>query len=325
MGTTSSRLTLAGSAVACGHVFGKVHQMRWCPKNKKFPHMGAVAPARPRLLWWLSTSPARQGARALARAASERADAHPKRRRYLKRKRSGRSQASPAGSGSAQTRSAGTEVHVECEFIPVCVHALEPSEFLHGPSCMPDFRHVPDLLPVKIHHIHIVCLHTLARGRTGATLSRMRAREDPIGTDALPLLICAKGFQFIASVRDKGQQTLHPVRVLLQGLHASQRLSLGSKRRIRGAVRLASLPSFPRFAGLEELLGNGCNGRHGVLHVDHGWNGVADDAACSAHQASLCNCSRLPRRPATGYRTVQHSCPNEPCCSVRADLLSMPV
>src|SRR5215510_3695800 len=142
---------------------------------------------------------------------------------------------------------------------PFFVHALDPSELLHGQSCMPNLRHVPDLLPVKIHHIHIVCLYMLARWGTGATLARMRGREDPVRTDALPLLIRAKRLQVIASVRHKGQQTLHPVRVLLQGLHVSKRLSLGRKRRIRCAVCLASLPSFARFASLEELLGNLCN------------------------------------------------------------------
>jgi hypothetical protein len=107
----------------------------------------------------------------------------------------------------------------------------------------------------------------------------MRAREDAVRTDALPLLIRAKGLEFIASVRHKRQQTLHPVRVLLQGLHASKRLSLRRKRRIRFAVRFASLPSFACFAGLEELLGNLCNRRHGSLQCDHGWNVIADDSA----------------------------------------------
>src|SRR5438309_1966252 len=111
---------------------------------------------------------------------------------------------------------------------------------------MPDLRHVPDLLTIKIHHIHIICLHTLASWGAGTTLASMRAREDAVCTDALPLSISAKGLQFIASVRHKCQQTLHPVRVLLQVLHASKRLSLRRKSRIRCAVRFASLPSFAR-------------------------------------------------------------------------------
>src|SRR5206468_8163777 len=80
---------------------------------------------------------------------------------------------------------------------------LDPSELLHGQSSMPDLRHVPDLLTVKIHHIHIVRLHTLARWWARATLASMSAREDAVCTDALPLIISAKGLEFISSVRHK--------------------------------------------------------------------------------------------------------------------------
>jgi len=42
---------------------------------------------------------------------------------------------------------------------------------------MPDLRHVPDLVPVELHHIHIVRVHTLASWRTGATRASMCRRE----------------------------------------------------------------------------------------------------------------------------------------------------
>ena len=72
------------------------------------------------------------------------------------------------------------------------VNGLDPSELFHGQSSMPDLRHVPDLLTVKIHHVHIVCLHTLASWWAGATLTGVSAREDGVRTDALSLIVSAK-------------------------------------------------------------------------------------------------------------------------------------
>jgi hypothetical protein len=48
-----------------------------------------------------------------------------------------------------------------------------PAEFLHGPSGIPDFRHLPDLFPVEIHHIDVVCRRALAGWRTWAALTGM--------------------------------------------------------------------------------------------------------------------------------------------------------
>jgi hypothetical protein len=130
---------------------------------------------------------------------------------------------------------------------------LNPPEFLHGESSMPNLRHVPDLIPVELHHIHIVCLHPLAGWWTGATLASMHTREDAVRTDTLALIIRGKGLEFIASVRDKRQQALHPVCLLLQGPHVSKRLSLCRKRRIRLTVLIASFPSFPSLTVLWDV------------------------------------------------------------------------
>src|SRR5712691_9057371 len=111
---------------------------------------------------------------------------------------------------------------------------------------MPDLRHVPDLVTVKLHHIHIVCPHTLARWWAGATRASMRTREDAVRRDALPLIISAKGLRFISPANNEHQQTLHPVRVLMHRPHVSERLGLRRKRSIRLTVLFASLPSFPR-------------------------------------------------------------------------------
>lgn len=132
----------------------------------------------------------------------------------------------------------------------------DPAERLQGESCMPDFRHVPDLVALELHHIHIGGVHALARGRAGATLTRMRARKDAVGTDVLPLFIRGQRLEVIASVRYDREQVLHPVRVLVQGVDVSQGLGLYSKRGIGRTVRFASLPSFSFITGDEELFGN---------------------------------------------------------------------
>ena len=92
---------------------------------------------------------------------------------------------------------------------------LDPSKLLHSQSSIPDLRHVTDFLTIKIHHIHMVCLHTLASGCARATLTSMSAGEDAVSTDAVSLTISAKGPEFISSVRNERQQTLDPVRVYL--------------------------------------------------------------------------------------------------------------
>src|SRR5712692_105452 len=130
---------------------------------------------------------------------------------------------------------------------------------------MPDLRHVPDLVPVKLHYIHIVCPHALASWWAGTALASMRTQEDTVRTDALPFFISAKGLQLISPVGNERQQALHPVRVLLQGPCVRKRLGLRRKRSIRFTVPLASLPSFSCFAGLKEFLGNPCNRRHGSV------------------------------------------------------------
>src|SRR5687768_4331766 len=109
---------------------------------------------------------------------------------------------------------------------------------------MPDLRHVPDFLTLKVHHVHIVRLNTLAGWCAGATGAGMGAREDTVCTNGLALFISAEGLQLISSIRNKSQQTLHPVSVLLKVVHAGKRLRLRRKSRVRLAIRPASLPSF---------------------------------------------------------------------------------
>src|SRR5437773_2107557 len=110
---------------------------------------------------------------------------------------------------------------------------------------MPDLRHVPDLVTVKLHYIHIVCPHALASWWAGTALASMRTQEDAVRTDALPFFISAKGLQLISPVGNERQQALHPVRVLLQGPCVRKRLGLRRKRSIRLTVPLHPSHPFP--------------------------------------------------------------------------------
>src|ERR1700735_2107319 len=139
----------------------------------------------------------------------------------------------------------------------------DPPELLHGPSRMPDLRHMLDLLAVELHHVHIVRLHALAGRWAGAAWSGMSAGEDAVGTDVLPFVIGGERLHLVSSVGNRRQQPLHPFGILLQGPCVSERFGLRRERRTRVAVLLASLPSFPGFAGFEEFSGNFRNRCHG--------------------------------------------------------------
>src|SRR5580698_4671280 len=76
----------------------------------------------------------------------------------------------------------------------------DPPELLHGPSRMPDLRHMPDLLAVELHHVHIVRLHALAGRWAGATLSGLSAREDGVCADALAFVIGGERLHFVSPV-----------------------------------------------------------------------------------------------------------------------------
>src|SRR5277367_6611965 len=139
----------------------------------------------------------------------------------------------------------------------------DPPELFHGPSCMPDLRHVPDLLAVELHHVYIVRLEALAGRWAGTTRSGMSAGEDSVSTDVLPFVIGGERLHLVSPVENGRQQPLHPFCVLLQGPCVRERFGLRGERRIRVAVLLASLPSFPGFAGFEEFSGNFRDRCHG--------------------------------------------------------------
>src|SRR5713101_67557 len=137
-----------------------------------------------------------------------------------------------------------------------------PTELLHGPSGVPDFRHMPDLVPIEIHDIDVVCTHALAGWRAGTALTSMGGGENAIGADAVSIIVRCKRLHDIASIGHEGEQPLHPVGVFPESSSVSQRLGLRREARIGSAIRLADLPALTRFASLKELLGNCCDVRH---------------------------------------------------------------
>src|SRR5438045_6723046 len=69
---------------------------------------------------------------------------------------------------------------------------LNPAQLLHCQSGMPNLRHVPDLVAVKFHDIHIVGLHAPACLWTRAALARMRGIEDAVCADAFSRFVRAE-------------------------------------------------------------------------------------------------------------------------------------
>src|SRR5467141_825380 len=98
--------------------------------------------------------------------------------------------------------------------LPRLVCDLHPPELLHGQARMPDLRHVPDLVAVEVHHVHVVRFRALSGRGAGAAVAGMRPGEDAVRTDALAPLVGGKRLQVVSSVGNERQQAPHPVGVL---------------------------------------------------------------------------------------------------------------
>src|SRR5215471_19443108 len=65
-------------------------------------------------------------------------------------------------------------------------------------------------------------------------------------------MVGGEGLDCVAAVRDKREQSFHPVAVLLQRLQIGERFGLGREARVRLAVGTACGPASARLAGVEE-------------------------------------------------------------------------
>src|SRR5215472_6178654 len=84
-----------------------------------------------------------------------------------------------------------------------CLWRTLPAQFPHGPTGIPDFRHVTDLVAFEFHHVNVICVGTLAGWWTGTTLTTMRPGKHSEGTDTLPVVVGGKRFHDIPSIRYK--------------------------------------------------------------------------------------------------------------------------
>jgi hypothetical protein len=62
---------------------------------------------------------------------------------------------------------------------------LGPTEFFHGPSSVPDFGHVLNLVASEIHDINVVRCCALTCWGTWTALASMRGRKYTVGANAL--------------------------------------------------------------------------------------------------------------------------------------------
>src|SRR5215470_1005361 len=142
---------------------------------------------------------------------------------------------------------------------------LNPSQSFHRQTRVPDLCHVADLVSIKIHHVHVIRFHTLARWWARSTFAGVRAGEDAVSTDTLTLFVGGKRLQLVSSIWNEGQHSLHPVCVLLQRAYVCKRFGLRGESSAGVAVGLASVPSFARFTSLEEFRGGFRNRCHGSI------------------------------------------------------------
>src|ERR1700722_9561573 len=84
----------------------------------------------------------------------------------------------------------------------------------------------------------------------------MSARKDSVCGDVASFDIGGKGFYVIAAVRQNRHQALHPIRVFRKSFDACKWFGLAGKGRVRSTVNLADFPTFSRFAGDKEIVGN---------------------------------------------------------------------
>ena len=80
---------------------------------------------------------------------------------------------------------------------------------------MPNLRHVTYAVLFKLHDIDVVRRDVLVGWRRWSALTAVSAIKDSVSGDVAPLLVGRERDKLIPSVRDRAQETFHPVAVLL--------------------------------------------------------------------------------------------------------------
>src|SRR5215471_19750958 len=103
-----------------------------------------------------------------------------------------------------------------CSSAPQQEAWLHPAELLHRQPGVPDLGHVADLWAVELHHVHVIRLDGLSRRRAGTALAGMRRVEHSVRRHIAALFVRRKRLDLVPTVRHESQQSLHPLRVLLE-------------------------------------------------------------------------------------------------------------
>src|SRR5262245_45295395 len=101
-----------------------------------------------------------------------------------------------------------------------------------------------------------------ARGWRGAAFARVRAGEDTPGANVLALAIDGERAYLVFAIGKNGQQSLHPISVLLKRLDARKRFGLRGKCSIGSAKGFAAAPTLAAFARNKEFLRYVSDRRH---------------------------------------------------------------
>src|SRR5262249_4407598 len=141
------------------------------------------------------------------------------------------------------------------QILAISASGSSPAQLLHGPAGVPDLCHVLDLVAVEFHDVDVIgTLESPARRRSGTAFARVGTGEDPIGANVLALPIDGKRAHFVCAIGKNGQQSLHPIRILLKRLDTHERFSLRRKCSIGSAKCFATTPTLTSFARDKELL-----------------------------------------------------------------------
>src|SRR5215471_17609005 len=105
-----------------------------------------------------------------------------------------------------------------------------PAQLLHGPAGIPNLCHVLDLVAIEFHDVDVIrTLEVPARRRSGAPFAGVGAAENAPGGNVLALLVDGERAHFVFAIGKNGQQSLHPIRILLKRFNTHERFGLRRK------------------------------------------------------------------------------------------------
>jgi len=119
-------------------------------------------------------------------------------------------------------------------------------------TIIPDLGHMPDLIALKLHDIHVVRLKAFTCGRNRATDFGVRATENPIDDCAIANRVNTEGTDLVMTVRHRSKHRLHPFRISLQRRNIFKGVRLRSKTCIVMAILPTYVPTLPRLTGIKK-------------------------------------------------------------------------